>query len=226
MQSQYYFAYGSNLALAQMRQRCPDSQFTGVGLLSGYSWIICKRGYANVVKDSDGINSKSKVWGLVFEVTAADVQLLDLYENVPYSYIKEDLEVDYWPASDSIGVSVDVQVSPQKLTTLVYVDINNVTAGDIKSEYVFRMANGLRDALNNGVPLNYIVQDLLPPIHAGKKYVGPLWDDYRDKDGNPVSDEVPTGSEDDLRTWLNRLLDKITDIPAWGSRGRPTLVGK
>jgi len=31
-----YFGYGSNIWLEQMRKRCPESQFIGVGILSGW----------------------------------------------------------------------------------------------------------------------------------------------------------------------------------------------
>lgn len=44
-----YFAYGSNLSLAQMKMRCPDSIFVGMGLLQDYRWIVNQRGYANIV---------------------------------------------------------------------------------------------------------------------------------------------------------------------------------
>src|ERR1700760_1241982 len=107
MPNSYYFAYGSNLAISQMHQRCPDSQFKGVGRLSGYDWIICERGYANVVKVAE---SSSFVWGSIFSVTDQDVALLDKYENVPYSYIKEDLEIDFWPESIESEDSVKVDV--------------------------------------------------------------------------------------------------------------------
>ncbi len=88
-----YFAYGSNLAIAQMHQRCPESKFRGLGLLRDYKWIICERGYANICKTSKS-DGGHKVWGLIFSITDRDVALLDKYEGVPYAYIKEDLEID------------------------------------------------------------------------------------------------------------------------------------
>ena len=39
-----YFAYGSNMWRAQMRDRCPDHQLIGSGVLKGYRWIISARG--------------------------------------------------------------------------------------------------------------------------------------------------------------------------------------
>ncbi|KAA8572454.1 hypothetical protein EYC84_003074 [Monilinia fructicola] len=46
-----YFAYGSNLSLTQMKARCPNSTYYGLGVLQGYRWIINQRGYANIVSD-------------------------------------------------------------------------------------------------------------------------------------------------------------------------------
>ncbi|KAJ2894971.1 hypothetical protein MKZ38_007060 [Zalerion maritima] len=44
-----YFAYGSNMSLSQMRRRCPQNSYIGVGTLHGYTWQINDRGYANVI---------------------------------------------------------------------------------------------------------------------------------------------------------------------------------
>jgi gamma-glutamylcyclotransferase len=48
-----YFAYGSNLWLEQMQNRCPSHRVIGAGILENYRWIISKRGYANIVKSAD-----------------------------------------------------------------------------------------------------------------------------------------------------------------------------
>ena len=53
----FYFAYGSNLSPEQMAGRCPESPATSsipvaVARLDGWRWIICGRGYANVVPSS------------------------------------------------------------------------------------------------------------------------------------------------------------------------------
>jgi gamma-glutamylcyclotransferase len=217
MSSKYYFAYGSNLAKAQMVQRCPESTFKGAARLSSYKWLICEPGYANVVKQ-ESVNQV--VWGLVFCLSKSDEALLDRYEGVPYAYIKENLNVDHWPADNGNSNSNTVSQASKSLTALVYVDVNNTTTGNINSEYVFRMGNGLRDALSSGIPLNYIVEVLLPHIHAGKRCVPALWEEYRDCDGENVSDEVPAGDEEAVKSWLIRLLDKIKAIgDAWGSKG-------
>ncbi|KIH92584.1 hypothetical protein SPBR_03241 [Sporothrix brasiliensis 5110] len=100
-----YFAYGSNMALAQMNRRCPGSKFVGRGILYGYRWQINERGYANVVKVEDTAKAGStkldtgggttahhktsaptgpSVHGLVYELDGAgeDEAKLDVYEGV------------------------------------------------------------------------------------------------------------------------------------------------
>ncbi|RSM19519.1 hypothetical protein CDV31_001679 [Fusarium ambrosium] len=84
-----YFAYGSNLHVAQMAKRCPSSVFIGTGTLPGYRWQINERGVANVVP-TDG----SSVEGLVYLVNARDVRALDRSEGVARKlYQKHMLEI-------------------------------------------------------------------------------------------------------------------------------------
>lgn len=73
----YYFAYGSNLHIKQMRRRCPGSRFIGRARLANHRWQINERGYANVVAD-DG----RWVDGLVYEIGDADESRLDINEGV------------------------------------------------------------------------------------------------------------------------------------------------
>lgn len=56
-----YFAFGSNLSAVQMGLRLSYSKSSSVPValarLDGYKWIICERGYANVVAVSDASTS-------------------------------------------------------------------------------------------------------------------------------------------------------------------------
>ena len=77
-----YFAYGSNLDLAQMKIRCPSSELISKGSLSGYRLTFNRHssgwggGVADVIQDQD-----SKVWGLVFKLSNSDLKRLDSYEG-------------------------------------------------------------------------------------------------------------------------------------------------
>lgn len=80
-----YFAYGSNLSPAQMHKRLkynPDRSSTPIAIarLPRYKWIICKRGYANVVHMPTP--TTDEVHGVVYDISPDDERVLDGYEGV------------------------------------------------------------------------------------------------------------------------------------------------
>lgn len=79
--SHHYFAYGSNLAVAQMAQRCPESEFVGKATLPAYRWQINQRGVANVVESAD-----HSVEGLLYLVTPMDKRALDRAEGISKAF--------------------------------------------------------------------------------------------------------------------------------------------
>ena len=90
----YYFAYGSNMDLGQMRERCPDSEFVGIAVLEGYRFVY--DGYsrtrqgavANIEEDP-----ASRVYGVLFLISEEDEQALDRYEGYPRAYDKKRVRV-------------------------------------------------------------------------------------------------------------------------------------
>ena len=116
----YYFAYGSNLSITQMQERCPASAYVGVGALEGWTWRINERGFANIVEVTpkaqqplstvgtgpapplrryaagEEADEHPVVFGLVYTLPPADERLLDGYEGVPYAYTKEMLRMRVW----------------------------------------------------------------------------------------------------------------------------------
>lgn len=48
MEENLYFAYGSNLDLEQMAQRCPDAEIVGPVRLENYELRFCGSGFATV----------------------------------------------------------------------------------------------------------------------------------------------------------------------------------
>ncbi|CAI7656563.1 unnamed protein product [Penicillium crustosum] len=84
---QYYFAFGSNMNLTQMADRCPGSTFIGKATLRGYKWQINQRHVANIVKVTEHVSSGPAdqgdvVEGLVFSVTDKDRRTLDRKEGI------------------------------------------------------------------------------------------------------------------------------------------------
>jgi hypothetical protein len=84
---QYYFAFGSNMSLTQMAERCPGSTFIGKATLRGYRWQINQRHVANIVRVTEDFSSvpagqADVVEGLVFSITDKDRRTLDRKEGI------------------------------------------------------------------------------------------------------------------------------------------------
>ena len=84
-----YLAYGSNLCLDQMRERCPAAEPGPVVALPGWRFVINRRGVATLLPCPGG-----QAWGLVWQLTRACEVALDRYEGVASGhYAKADIEV-------------------------------------------------------------------------------------------------------------------------------------
>jgi hypothetical protein len=87
----YYFAYGSNLNHYQMKNiRCIGSKYFKTFFLKDFKLIFChpnklnKFGYANVIR-----NKGSRTPGGIWKITKKHEEILDQYEQFPYTYQKE-----------------------------------------------------------------------------------------------------------------------------------------
>ena len=136
-----YFAYGSNLCVRQMNNRCPNNSKIGIGKLPGYRWIISTRGYANVVKSLN-----DDVCGVIYEISMLDEEKLDVYEGVSTKcYLKDNLEI-----------LIDDRIE----NCLTYVD--PVTEEGIPtSTYANTINEGL---LDSNLPQEYVEKYLKPKI--------------------------------------------------------------
>jgi hypothetical protein len=170
-----YFAYGSNLSTAQMRQRCPYATPIGLGYLEGWRWIINERGFANVVRVSESRDASSApsssttprqpgnptsgpvaaeqeeegVYGLLYLLPMEDEERLDRYEGVPWAYDKFQTEVQW--VRDESGRQMD-----ETVRVLIYIDNERVTPDVAREEYVDRMERGIQDAVENwGMSVEY-----------------------------------------------------------------------
>jgi hypothetical protein len=87
MKRKLYVAYGSNLHIIQMQQRCPDSKLIGKGVIRDHELEF--RGVATI-KPSPGVNVPVVVWS----ISKSDELWLDRYEGVADGlYRKEMIEV-------------------------------------------------------------------------------------------------------------------------------------
>tara|TARA_A100001515_G_scaffold73883_1_gene58734 strand:+ start:131 stop:664 length:534 start_codon:yes stop_codon:yes gene_type:complete len=83
----YYFAYGSNLYIMQMHDRCKNANAISKATLQ--DWRLVFRGVADVES-----HVGSSVEGAIYEITPSDEDRLDMYEGYPNLYTKEFATVD------------------------------------------------------------------------------------------------------------------------------------
>ncbi len=84
-----YFAYGLNLDVASMSERCPGATLVGAAELSGYRFTINRVGLATVVPAA-----RSRVLGVMWKLAPPDEGCLDAFEGVSENlYAKERLKV-------------------------------------------------------------------------------------------------------------------------------------
>jgi len=89
-----YFAYGSNMNHAQMKERCPGGRFLKRVVLEGHRFIydgysVTRQGAtANFVK-----SEVENVRGALFEITEKDRLALDAHEGYPKDYDRTIFEV-------------------------------------------------------------------------------------------------------------------------------------
>jgi len=91
MKTKYYIAYGSNMDREQMAYRCPDARLVGKGEIKGYELLFkgSQTGsYATIEPKKNGI-----VPVLVWQISRADEERLDLYEGYPTFYYKKNINV-------------------------------------------------------------------------------------------------------------------------------------
>ncbi|KAF1737824.1 Gamma-glutamylcyclotransferase [Beauveria bassiana] len=175
-----YFAYGSNIHVSQMAERCPRSLFVGAASLPGHRWQINERGVANIVP-----SPSHRVEGLVYLVDREDEKTLDRSEGVSQKlYERQMREVDLTPhptlyTQKSSLVAAELErnnagvlrrggpsrpeLRPGRIKVLVYVSERFKTDGAIRTEYITRMQKAMADGLKLGISASY-VEDCINPL--------------------------------------------------------------
>ena len=80
-----YFAYGSNMNLAQMKQRCSGSKVLGIACLPGYK--VGFYGYSAIwdgAQETVVSDPQSEVWGVLYEMQVFDWEALDGYQDARF----------------------------------------------------------------------------------------------------------------------------------------------
>ena len=102
-----YFAYGSNMVVSQMAERCPGAKLSGIARLENHMFLINERGVATIVPKQG-----SNVYGLIWDITEECKEALDKWEGVSKGHYYENY------------VLVDSQEG-EKIRCLAYIATNS-----------------------------------------------------------------------------------------------------
>lgn len=102
-----YFAYGSNLSVRQMAQRCPEAADPQPATLADHDWLINERGVATVEAVPGAV-----VHGVVWRLSDHDLAKLDSAEGVPVRYRRDAMTVQTRHGRQTAWVYIDHRVEP------------------------------------------------------------------------------------------------------------------
>lgn len=128
-----YLAYGSNLNLAQMKNRCPGAKLLGYAMVNNYRLIFRGSGSGNYLSIEPEIGNTVPCG--VFSITPKDERNLDNYEGFPRFYKKMELHT-VLNCNDG---------STKKICAMVYYLPKECQAGLPTSSYVRTCKQGYKD---------------------------------------------------------------------------------
>ena len=124
-----YIAYGSNLNLPQMAERCPTAKVLGASSMK--DWQLLFRGPHEGAVATVEPYKGSSVPVLVWEISETDENALDRYEGWPYLYRKE---------------IVKIKLGRKSIEALVYLMIEGKPLNQPSSYYYSVIYDGYKSA--------------------------------------------------------------------------------
>ncbi|MFT3950656.1 MAG: gamma-glutamylcyclotransferase family protein [Oscillospiraceae bacterium] len=118
-----YIAYGSNISIKQMQQRCPGAEIFGTGVIEGYELNF--NHVATITK-----KQSAQTPALVWSITPEDERMLDVYEGVPHKYHK---------------ARIPVTINGETVRALAYVMNESRKYFQPAADYYNRIADGYND---------------------------------------------------------------------------------
>ena len=103
METQPYFAFGSNMSERELLAHTPGARSLGRAVLRGYRLAFTRwserrgGGVADIVEDPEGV-----VWGVLYEVPVDELPALDAKESVHTAYRRTTVR-----AEDAAGLTRD-----------------------------------------------------------------------------------------------------------------------
>ena len=126
----YYLAYGSNLNLEQMSNRCPTAKKAGIAIINNYRLMFKGSASGNylTIERAEGYFVPVGV----FVIEESDESALDRYEGYPNFYYKKDFRVELRDDNDNRSM----------IDAFVYVMHEERVLGAPADEYVQRVLKG------------------------------------------------------------------------------------
>lgn len=136
----YYLAYGSNLNLRQMRERCPDSRVVGWARLPDFQLVFrgARTSSFLTIEPGECPDPNGLMVG-VFEVSHLDELALDCYEGYPTFYQKHKVTLD------TIYAFGGSRVVRRNLTAMYYSMPTDYDLGKPTRRYWDTCVDGYRD---------------------------------------------------------------------------------
>lgn len=188
----YYFAYGSNMDMEQMRRRCPDAKCIDMAVLHGWKFALDEVGYATVVPEAG-----ASVPGLLWMLSDADEAELDVYEGVR-SRCYEKVTLSIVPKRTGVPAQA-----------LVYVSLRGANEGARVQGYLERIVHA---AAHAGFGASYLgmLKDLwVGRANADERTAHPVLEDGKTLDELVKGDSIG----ESLTKWLRSK--GATDQEIW-----------
>lgn len=144
-----YFAYGSNMSSRRLLERVASARPRGPARLRGMRLAVNKRGRDGSGKANVVIDARTEVWGVVYEISPDEWQVLDRFE---WGYVRRRDEV--WMEETRVGVQLYTARAP-------FVD-EGLRTFDWYREYL------LEGAREHALPERVIVDLLSLPVLPGR----------------------------------------------------------
>ena len=116
-----YLAYGSNLNLRQMANRCPSANILGTCEVKDYELVFRGRNNRAVanIEPCEGENVQALLW----EIEPSDEEELDIYEGYPTLYRKEIITVEFEGDDIEVMAYVMNEGKPYNLPSEYYYNV-------------------------------------------------------------------------------------------------------
>jgi hypothetical protein len=131
-----YFAYGANMDVAQMADRCPGARIVDGAILADHKIIIGQAGFANAVPAPG-----KAVIGMLWDITPDDEAALDHYEGIRSGVYRKD--------------EIDVTTTGGKNVRALYYHAADPTPGTPAPGYLEPVVAAAR---HHGLPADYIAE--------------------------------------------------------------------